>query len=329
MDGHADNAPETGGLADLASFLTDTPETESKSAREEATPDEELDPTEDTEEASNAQEEDSDEESDEDTPDDEEAEDTPPPERKVKVTVKGDDGTDQELEVDETELIKGYHRQADYTRKMQALSERENQAVQTLVSKHQEIQADYLDKAEKTRAAIVSMAGIRSADEMAQLAQSDPAAWVAENQRQQSIAQYLNQLDAQISAEKQRLAADQEARQKQVLAQMAQASWAELSKEKIDKPALQKIYTDAMKTYGFTPEELSNVYDHRIVKALRDAAAYQALKSQKAEVTKKVEQAPRLPSKTPTTRDERQTKALNDRFKGGRAKLNDLASFLR
>ena len=38
---------------------------------------------------------------------------------------------------------------------------------------------------------------------MAQLAQSDPAAWVAENQRRQSIAAVLGQLDQQIAYERQ------------------------------------------------------------------------------------------------------------------------------
>ena len=62
--------------------------------------------------------------------------------------------------------------------------------------------------------------------------------------------------------------------------------------------------------------------------ALRDAAAYQALKSKKAEVTKKAVDAPRLPNKQSTSANERRQQELNDRFKGGRAKLSDLAKIL-
>ena len=103
---------------------------------------------------------------------------------------------------------------------------------------------------------------------------------------------------------------------------------AELEKAKIDKPTLAKIYEGVNKTYGFSPEELGNVYDHRLVKMMRDAQAYQALKSQKADVTKKVTDAPRMPNrqmKQPTRLDA----ALENKFKSGRAKLNDLAAYLR
>jgi hypothetical protein len=212
---------------------------------------------------------------------------------------------------------------------MQSLVERENQAVQLLTQKHEEIRSQYLSQAEVTRAAIVGLAGIRTESEMEQLAQTDPAAWVAENQRQQKIHSYLNQINQQIEGEKQRAAQLQEQRQHQTLQELATKSWQELAKEKIDKPALQKIYMDSMSAYGFTPDEISNVYDHRLVKMMRDATAYQALKAQKSEVTKKVEMAPKLPSKTPTTRDELKDQKLTERFRGGRAKLNDLAAFLR
>jgi hypothetical protein len=99
-------------------------------------------------------------------------------------------------------------------------------------------------------------------------------------------------------------------------------------KRQIDKPALAKIYEGVNKTYGFSQEELSNVYDHRLVKMMRDAQAYQALKAQKADVVKKVSDAPKMPSKQHSG-ETRKDQALESRFKSGRAKLNDLAAYLR
>ena len=323
MDGHASDAPES--LSDLASFLGDTSDRES--------PDEDLEHDESDDSTAEgdteAEESDGQEESDDDESDDEEAEDTPAPERKLKVTVKGDDGTDQEIEVDEAEVVKGYQRQADYTRKTQELAQREHQAVEILKAKHDEFAQDYLSKAEASRAAIVQLAGLKGEDEMAQLAQSDPAAWVAENQRRQSIVAVLGHLDQQISAERQEIERWQAEAMQQARSEMFHRTWAELQKDGIDREKLAKAYSDVSKAYGFSGDELAQVLDHRQVRVMLDALAYRQLKEQKAVVQKKVDAAPKLPQKaTPTVKD-RKSQQLEGRFKGGRAKLNDLASYLR
>lgn len=323
MSGHAETAPES--LSDLASFLSDTPELESEQEENEEISDESTDEIDTDEEDTDGQEESDDEESSED----EDAEDTPAPERKLKVTVKGDDGTEQEIEVDESELVKGYQRQADYTRKTQELSQREHQAVEILKAKHDEFAQEYLTKAEASRAAIVQLAGLRSAEEMAQLAQTDPAAWVAENQRQQSIYGVLSQLDQQIAAERQAIEQRQQQQIQQARAEMFQRSWAELQKDGVDRDKLAKAYQDVSKVYGFTQEELGQVLDHRQVRVMLDALAYRQLKEQKPAVQKKVSEAPKLPSKANPTPQSRKNVQLEKRFQGGRAKLNDLAAYLR
>jgi hypothetical protein len=329
MDGHASDAPEDGGLVDLASFL-DTPEEESTQETEAQNPADEA-TAEDGDTAEDAI--DGQDEADAEPSEDDDAEaekDTEPaPDRKVKVTLKNEDGTEVTEEVPETELVKGYQRQADYTRKTQALAERESQAVEFLKTKHDEVRSHYLQQAEVTRAAVVQMAGIKTEAEMAQLANTDPAQWVAESQRQQAISKYLQQLDTQIATERQ--AAEQEAAQRQQMAakQLYERAWGELQKDGIDKPALAKIYGEANKVYGFTPEELGQVYDPRLVRMMKDAAAYQALKSQKAEVTKKVAAAPRLPTRQASPAQDRRDQALENKFRSGKAKLNDLAALLR
>lgn len=318
-DGQAQDAPE--GLGGLVDFLSDTPETE---PNDEESLDAESAPDEDT--AEEATDEQDDEESEDETEEDEE----PAPVVKITFKVKGEDGEEETVEATQEELASSYMRQKDYTKKTQALADRENQAVQFLQTKHNEIRTQYTEQAELTRQAIVQMAGLRTESEMAQLAQTDPAAWVAENQRQQSIAQYLGSLDQKIKGERQQAMQEQQQRQAQTIQQMTVKAWEELGKEKIDKPALAKIYEATSKTYGFSSDELGNVYDHRLVKMMRDATAYQALKSKAPEVTRKAQAAPRMPSaRAATPAQERQQQAINDRFKGGRAKLNDLAALLR
>ena len=323
MDGQA-TAPESGGLDDLASFLSESPETDSIDEENEAETVDESTGEADTEEFTNDE-----QDIDPDAPDEGEDADEPAPVEKITFKVKGEDGKEETIEASTEDLAKSYMRQQDYTKKTQALAERESEAVKFLTQKHEEIRSQYLSQAELSRAAIVQMAGIKTEEEMANLANSDPAAWVAESSRQRQINSYLNGLNQQIEGEKQQAKAQADQRARQQIKQQFDTAWQELSKDGIDKPKLQKIYSDVSSKYGFSNEELANVYDHRLVRALRDAAAYQALKAQKPAVMQKAQNAPRMPSKQAAPAQVRRDQAIEQKFKSGRAKLNDLAAFLR
>ena len=325
MDTEQAPALESSSLSDLVSFLADTPDEESTDQKEANQAEESTGEEADTDAEANDE-----QDIDPDAPDDGEDVDEPAPvEAKITFKVKGEDGKEETVEATTEDIAKSYMRQQDYTKKTQALAERETQAVQFLTQKHEEIRANYLQQAELTRAAVVQMAGIKTEAEMAQLANSDPAAWVAENQRQRQINSYLNALNQQIESEKQQAQAQAEQRSQQQIKKQFDAAWAELSKDGIDKPKLQKIYGDASSNYGFTDAELANVYDPRLVRVLRDAAAYRTLQAQKPAVMQKVQNAPRMPSRQSAPAQERRDQALEQKFKTGRAKLNDLAAFLR
>lgn len=328
MSEHAESsALESGSLSDLASFLADNPDTESAQEDDEATPDESTD-----EASVDDDNEDSDsdgQDAEDDESEDEKAEPATVEAKPITFKVKGADGTEEVVEIKPEDIPGAFLRQRDYSRKTQELAQRETEAVQFLTTKHEEVRNHYLSQAELARAAVAQIAGIRSESDLADLAQTDPAAWVAETQRQRQLSAYLNQLDQQISGEKQRAAQERDQRQKQSLQSMYQAAWSELQKDGIDKPKLEKIYGSVQKTYGFSPEELGNVYDHRLVKLMKDATAYQALKAQKPEVTKKVQAAQPMPNRQNAPAREKLDKALENKFRTGRAKLNDLAAYLR
>jgi hypothetical protein len=317
-------APESGNLSDLANFLAETPEQEPVDEEEqsetvdESTP--ESNESGDTEDSQNDE-----QDVDPENPDDEQP---APVENKITVKVKADDGTEETLELTPEDIAGSYLRQKDYTKKTQELAKRENDAVEFLKSKHESIRQEYLSQAELARAAVIQMAGIKTEDELAQLASSDPAAWVSETQRQRQISNYLNALDQQINGEKHKAETESKQRQAQSLQQQYAHAWDALSKEKIDKPALAKIYGDVNKSYGFSNEELGNVYDPRLVKMMRDATAYQALKANKGNVTKQVSASPKLPQRQANPAKEID-RAMDNKFKSGRAKLNDLAAYLR
>lgn len=326
MTGQAASAPESGGLADLASFLADTPETESEDQEEEAqTEDEPTSEEADTGEPSTDEQ---DAEQGEES-DGEELDEEPAPVDKITIKVKGEDGKEESLELTPEDISKSYMRQQDYTRKTQALAERENEAVKFLTQKHEEIRSQYIEQAEITRAAIVQMAGIRSEDEMAQLATHDPAAWVAETNRQRQIENLLSGIDQKIKGEKAAIKEAQEQQTAQQRQQQAAKAWEELSKDGLDRPKLAKIYNDVTSKYGVTGDELANVYDARFVRIMKDAVAYRALQEKKPEVTRKIQNAPRLPTRQTAPAQERLDKALDNKFRAGRAKLNDLVAYLR
>lgn len=328
MSGHAESAPESGELADLASFLSDTPETEPKDdeeAQAEDSPEESTDEADTEDEASDQL-----EESEGDEPEEEKPE-APAPDLKIKVPVLDEHGkeTGETEEVSAEELAKSYTRQADYTRKTQALAKRENDAVNFLRSKHDEITSQYVEKTELVLRAASQLFGVKTQAEMAQLARDDPAAWVAESQRQQQLNEFFGSLDNEIKSEKTQAQKRAEEARAAYDAQQRQKSWAELEKAKIDEQKLRSIYSSVMKSYGYGPEEMSAINDSRLVMVLKDAVAYRALKDKAPEVTKKAQSAPRLPSRQATPAQERRQKELDNRFKSGRAKLADLAEFLR
>lgn len=309
LDGQGADAPES--MDDLAKFLVDNPEADEHEEEEAATQDE-------PEEGSDESTADEDEESSEDEPEQQAT-------RKHKVTVKGEDGADQEIEVEEKELIAGYQRHADYTRKTQELGNREREVTQALAAKHQEMQGHYLQQAQTARAAIFQFAGLKSSQEMAALAQTDPTAWVQEQQRAQAVQGVLSQIEQGIQQEK----AKQDQQQQQALADAHQKAWTVLKGEGIDEPKLRALYDKAAKNYGLTKEDLASVMDPKAVLVLRDAVAYQELKAKKAEVKKQADKAPPLPaSRQPVPKNEQRMKTINARFRSGQAKLSDLAAVI-
>ena len=326
-DGQAEtSAPAT--LSDLATFLdthdTVDPKEEAKPAKTVSTdtdaPSDDT-PAEDTPPGPDDEEEEGDDTDASDSPD----ADKPTPERTLKVTVKGDDGADVVQELPETEVVKGYMRQADYTRGKQELSRQSQEAFQTMTGHIEKRTTELLETSQKQLMAIQALAGLRTPEEMAQLAVNDPSAWVQEQQRERAIANVAGQIEANMAAEKQRLGEQQ----KQLAAQQFAAAWGTLGQAGIDKPKLKAIFDSIKSNYGIPDERFANINDPKLVFIMRDAAAYRALQAKKPIVTQKAKAAPPMPAaRAAAPASEKLSKQINDRFKGGRARVDDLAAYL-
>lgn len=311
----AETASET--IDDLAQFLVDNPEAD---AQEEDQASEEPDKTDNSDDPEDSPADDEDEESES-----EEAEKQTSG-LKFKVPVKGEDGTDASIEVDEKELIAGYQRHSDYTRKTTELANKEREAFKVVTTKIEEGHNYFRQQAALAHAAVRQLAGLRSPDEMASLAHSDPSEWVKEQQRERAITGALRGIEQSVHQHEQQRAQFMQQQEQEKISQ----TWQALAAEKIDRDGLAKLYATIGKKYGVKAESFGTVLDAGLVLALRDAAKYQELKQQKATVTKKAETAPKLPAQRQSVpRNEQLNKRIEARFKGGRAKLDDLAAFLQ
>lgn len=245
--------------------------------------------------------------------------------RTFKVTVKGDDGADVTEEVTEAELLAGYQRQKAFTQKTMELAEREKQAAAIVQQRVTEASQHAQRQAEMAKAAVMQLAGFRSEAEMAQLAQTDPTAWVQEQQRMRAVGSVLQQLEQQIATEQQK----QEAAKKQAEQEQITKAWEVLSAKGIDHGKLGDIYGKVQKDYGVTPDQLSKLLEPGLVLALKDALAYRDLQAKKPQITQKAKEADRLPTqKKSLPANERRNRTLNDKFRSGKAKTNDLAAFI-
>jgi len=244
---------------------------------------------------------------------------------KFKVPVKAEDGTDSTIEVDEKELIAGYQRHSDYTRKTMELGQREEQALQTVQKRLDEGRQHFLHEAQKVHMAIRTLAGLKSDEEMAALAQSDPSAWVQENARAQAIHGVLRQIEESIRSD-----AGKATQQQNEAAQAEfHRAWGVLGKEGIDKPKLQAIFDGVHEAYGVPKEKFAGVRDPALVLLMRDALKFRELDKKAAGIKKVVEKAPPVPAaRQPVPQATRANKQLDTKFRSGKASTRDLGRWL-
>jgi hypothetical protein len=204
-------------------------------------------------------------------------EDTQEEDKPQVFTVKVDG---KEIEVTLDELQKGYSRTQDYTRKTQQVAEARKAA-------EAELQAVRAEREQYAQLLGALSEQVKVAAEPQidwdRLYREDPIEYV----RQREVMRENKEKAAAIQAEQQRLAeiAQQEQMQRfqAVKAKEAQAlieaipSWKDPAKAKVEKAMLVELG----QKMGFTPEELGNIFDHRVVLALRKAALYDQMQAKR------------------------------------------------
>ncbi len=202
-------------------------------------------------------------------------EDEPAQPKTFKVKVDG-----EEVEVTEDDLLNGYSRTADYTKKTQALAE-QRKAFEA------EQQAVLEERAKYAQVLSALQAQLQTATAQEQdwdaLYDQDP---IEASKLERKWRAYKEQ-QAAVRAEQERVAEQEKGEQikrmrshlQNEMAKVIEAipEWKDEAKAKEGRAALVQYG----KSIGFSDEELSAVYDSRMVKVLKDAAAYRALQEKK------------------------------------------------
>lgn len=207
------------------------------------------------------------------------------PETPELYTVPGPDG--KELQVTLEELRGGYLRQADYTRKTQAVSETRKQA-ETEAAAAREQRTHYQEQLGQLKQALESL----TPPEPKRDQFSDPNEYAVKRLEWNEHQDRLRTVNA---AQQQAVWEAQQDQAKTLQTRMAEEQeklltavpeWKDQAKAKAEIESLRSH----AKAYGFSDEELAQVYDHRTVLLLRDAGRYRELQAKKPDAQRKIQQ---------------------------------------
>jgi hypothetical protein len=221
---------------------------------------------------------------------DEEYEEETPRDEKFVVKVDG-----KEIEVPKDELIRGYQREADYTRKTQKLAE-ERKLVE---SEFQQVRGEREQYSQILGQLQQKLQEFEPPEpDWNRLEVEDPTEYA----RQWTTHQRRQQQRYAVQAEQQRLNQMQQAEQQKHLQQVMAQEVASL-KEKIPEwssPEKAKAEGKALLEYGqnlgFSEQELSTITDSRALLALHKAWKYDQMMSKRPEFQAKIKKAPKMVS---------------------------------
>ena len=205
----------------------------------------------------------------------------------------------EEKDVTLEELVSGYQKGDDYTKKSQTLAEQRKvvEAEAKAIQEAQHLREQYAQRLNQVQT-ILSQ-GKNSEEDLQLLKENDPIAYavrVAENTEANKKIQLVQQEQARLAQESNQHIANQQA---QFVANQSKML-VEKVKEFSDPKKAEQIKKDIRnfgKGIGFTDQELAQVYDHRHVIILQKAMEYDKLQKANPSVTKKLAKAPKMAKK--------------------------------
>lgn len=177
----------------------------------------------------------------------------------------------QEVEVTQEELVNGYSRQQDYTRKTQELSQ-QRKTIEQKQSELEQRDAIYSQLLPKMEAQLNSALG--EEPDWNALYEDDPVGYV----RQQQVWNEQKQKLEAVQAEQQRLQQESFAEQQKLIQQQVEEGQTKLlevipewQNQEVASKEKAEIANYATNVLGYTQEEINSVYDWRALLGLRKA----------------------------------------------------------
>jgi hypothetical protein len=212
--------------------------------------------------------------------------DEPQPET-FRVKVDG-----KEVEVTRDELLNGYQRQADYSRKTADLAEQRRAAE----AENQRIQAErahYSAQLDQLATVLQTALPPRPTDEMLQ---TDPFGYIQAEKHWESRVGQLQQVLAERDRAQQ-LNQQQQAAQQQQMLQQAKQQLVEMLPE-WQKPEVAKkeqpLIARHLREIGYADHEIGAAADPRAILMARESMLYRQMIAQRATVQQRVAQAPKM-----------------------------------
>tara|TARA_B110000858_G_C17805563_1_gene477753 strand:- start:2196 stop:3233 length:1038 start_codon:yes stop_codon:yes gene_type:complete len=226
-----------------------------------------------------------------------------PQEEIFEVKVQGDT-----YEVDRNELIAGYQRQQDYTRKTESLAIEKQQANEDFI-RQQDVVKTRISEAEKLTDLARKQLGL-DAQGLDDLILNDPVEGTRRKHELEMRARQLGAQQQQLNAVRQ---------EEMVKYQKEEERKVRLEIPEMADPEKRPQFVNNMRTYldkmGFNNDEINGVGDSRYFKLIRDGMKWNNLQKQKLPLSKKVANAPKVvKGGVVNSKSSRNAQAQNDRM---------------
>ena len=197
------------------------------------------------------------------------------------------DGTN--FEVTQDELIQGYQRNADYTRKTQELAAEKQQSSDFVERSKKDVEAKLAKLDQLNQAASAQLQQEYAQVDFEKLYDEDPV----EAARMEHKMRKKNEQLQQVQQQTQQLQMEEfnkylQEQQKQLTVKVPEINHPEKG------PQFKTQMRDYLSNMGFDNKEIDSVYDHRYVMLVKDAMSYRNLQKAKPQIKKKAVNAPKV-----------------------------------
>ena len=197
------------------------------------------------------------------------------------------DGTN--FEVTQDELIQGYQRNADYTRKTQELAAEKQQSSDFVERSKKDVEAKLAKLDQLNQAASAQLQQEYAQVDFEKLYDEDPV----EAARMEHKMRKKNEQLQQVQQQTQQLQMEEfnkylQEQQKQLTIKLPELNHPQNGLQ------FKKQMRDYLSSQGFNDQEIDSVYDHRYVMLVKDAMSYRNLQAAKPQIKKKAINAPKI-----------------------------------